>query len=153
MLCHPILRNDRIRLVSANETLTVALGQGWPQRLLGSLVGVGLWFAWPTAVQAQSCEVLLTSPQSLNTEQRDEVIHIGALPWRPYLVILPGADAEQLTEVRACVPDAYLSQSRLGPFVQVGSFTTRAEAEVIHRQFQRVGYDTRLIHRRGIAAF
>ena len=113
---------------------------------------LGLAMPLPTHAQTETCTAL-PQPQRLNTEQIGEIIHIGAIPWRPYRVIVPVPEADILTALRACVPDAYQSQSRLGPFIQVGSFATRAEAEVVHRQFTDAGYSTRVIHQRGVAAF
>ncbi len=119
---------------------------------LALMLGLGLAPGFSAIAVAQSCTAL-PQPQRLNTEQRDEVIHIGALPWRPYRVILPTPTEADLATIRDCVPDAYQSQSRLGPFVQVGSFVTRAEAETVHRQFTAAGYSTRVIHRQGITGF
>ncbi|MEO1591174.1 MAG: hypothetical protein AAFU71_07780 [Cyanobacteria bacterium J06632_22] len=159
MLCQPI-RLSVCPLVAAvlKRQPPAARGQPRPRRTVKRLLvwGMGVLLgATPplsTAAVAQSCTVL-PRPQRLNTERRGDVIHIGALPWRPYSVILPTPPAHVLGDIRACVPDAYQSRSRLGPFVQVGSFTTRAEAEAIHRQFVAAGYSTRVTHRRGVSAF
>ncbi|MEO0539392.1 MAG: hypothetical protein AAFZ80_00855 [Cyanobacteria bacterium P01_A01_bin.105] len=148
-------------LFSARSTVPVPLA--WPSlpplgwsRLgwsrLGWSLGVSFGLTLGPAPVAQACGVLPQS-QLLNTERLDDIVHIGALPWRPYRVILPYPEADVIGSVRTCVPDAYLSQSRLGPFIQVGSFTTRSEAEGVHRQFRQAGYSTRVIHRRGILAF
>ena len=124
---------------------------GWSIGQVVVLTGLSLSLL-TTAARAQTCAVL-SQAQRLNTEQREDVIHIGALPWRPYRVIVPTPEAGLLADIRACVPDAYQGQSRLGPFIQVGSFTTRADAEAVHRQFTAAGYSTRVVHRRGVSAF
>ena len=137
---------------SVTATLAVLLRRWWQPMPLALMLGLGLAPGFSAIAVAQSCTAL-PQPQRLNTEQRDEVIHIGALPWRPYRVILPTPTEADLATIRDCVPDAYQSQSRLGPFVQVGSFATRAEAETVHRQFTAAGYSTRVIHRQGITGF
>lgn len=142
---------------NALTAVAVFLERRWRPVLL--VLGLGLGLApeaiaiGPNAIAAAQVCAVLPQPQRLNTETWDEVIHIGALPWRPYSVILPAPETDDLTAIRRCVPDAYHSQSRLGPFVQVGSFLTRAEAEAVHRQFTAAGYSTRVIHRRGITGF
>ncbi|MEM9161551.1 MAG: hypothetical protein AAGC54_00585 [Cyanobacteria bacterium P01_F01_bin.4] len=94
------------------------------------------------------CEFLF-QPEQLNTQSAEEgVIQIGRLPDRPYVVIIPNPDDTDLSEVRTCVPDAFLTQARLGQYLQAGSFSRRYEASYLAQTLQNLGFRARVIHRR-----
>jgi hypothetical protein len=97
------------------------------------------------SVNQPTCEFFST-PQRFNTQTNGDVIVIGAQPNRRYHVIIAGDSDSALAGVRTCVVDAFVSQSKLGPYIQVGSFDRRSEAESIHRILRAEGYRTRVIY-------
>ncbi|MEO0457636.1 MAG: SPOR domain-containing protein [Cyanobacteria bacterium P01_A01_bin.114] len=127
----------------------------WLPGLLGLLVGLGTVlisgvFA-PDGAAQSACE-FLPSPEPFNSRQSEEdgVIRIGGLSGRSYVVILPGADESDLALIRPCITDAYLTRSRLGRYLQAGSFERRSEAEALARTLRRNGFRVRVAHRRGV---
>ncbi len=98
------------------------------------------------------CE-MFSEPHRFNTRQPDgpdgeNVIVIGRQPDRPYQVVVTMASEATFAEIRACVPDAYLTRSRIGRYIQVASFSNRQDAETIHRILLRYGYPARLFYHR-----
>lgn len=92
---------------------------------------------------------LFTEPQRFNTQTNDDgVIIIGRQPDRPYHLILTNTRDTELNAIRICVPDAFVTSSRAGSYILVGSFTRRREAESVRRTLRRAGYRTRVIYRR-----
>lgn len=92
---------------------------------------------------------LFTEPQRFNTQTNDDgVITIGRQPNRPYHLILTNIRDTELSDIRSCVSDAFVTRSRFGRYILVGSFTRRREAESVRRTLQRAGYRTRVIYRR-----
>ena len=108
------------------------------------------------AVSDSSAQVecrMLAEPQQFNTQQLDDlegenVIVIGHQPNRPYRVAITRASDATFARIRACVPDAYLTRSRVGRYIQVASFNKRRDAEAIYRILQRYGYSARLFYLR-----
>jgi hypothetical protein len=127
--------------------------------VLLAVIGIG-WLsagplALPTSAQLTSTQPLdpsaclfLTEPQRYNTQTRDDVIVIGTQPNRRYRTVIVGDDAETLTSLRTCVVDAFAAQSRFGPYLQVGSFERRAEAEQLRRRLRQAGYRPRVVYGR-----
>lgn len=100
------------------------------------------------AQPSQAACDFFSEPQRYNTETQGDVIVIGRQADRQYRVIVPGNDEMTLSGIRACVLDAFVSRSRTGDYIQVGSFASRRDAETIRRILQREGYHTRVIYRR-----
>ncbi len=97
------------------------------------------------------CE-MFSEPHRFNTRQPDgpgeNVIVIGRQPDRPYQVVVTRASEATFAEIRACVPDAYLTRSRTGRYIQVASFSKRQDAEIIYRILRRYGHPARLFYLR-----
>ena len=85
----------------------------------------------PASAQSQDCG-LLVSTQDLNTfEGRDGRTVIGQLRRRPYVVVLTRDLHENLPVIRSCVPDAFLTSSRLGSYIHIASFDSYGEAKTL----------------------
>jgi hypothetical protein len=135
--------------------LLAVIGMGWLSMWPLALPTVALsTVALPTVVLPTAAALdpsactFLSEPQRYNTQTRDNVIVIGAQPNRRYRTVIVGDDAETLTGLRTCVIDAFAAQSRLGPYIQVGSFERRAEAEQLRRRLRRAGYRPRVVYGR-----
>ena len=72
------------------------------------------------AQQSEDCS-FAGSPQNLNTAVTGEPISIGQLRDRPYIVLITYDLDKNLPFVRACIPDAFLTSSRLGSYIRVAS--------------------------------
>ena len=94
----------------------------------------------------QPC-LFLSEPQLFNSRAHGDTIVIGPQQALPYQVIIPGNDAIALAHIRTCIVDAFATEVRTGPYIQVGSFESRQEAATIHRTLQQEGYQARIIHR------
>lgn len=81
-----------------------------------------------------------------NTVQQDEQIILGEIPDSPYVVVVPGQEAEQLATVRQCVPDAFQTDSRLGTYIRAGAFSQRRSAEQLSRYLRRLELDARVMY-------
>ena len=101
-----------------------------------------IWLAIALPGKA-ACEFFST-PQRFNTQTEGDIIIIGAQPNRRYQVILGGQNSAALAEIRACIPDAFATRSRIGPYIQVGSFENRRDAETVRRILRKEGYQVRV---------
>jgi hypothetical protein len=161
-------RRSKPLLVSLKQDEPWKFKQGLMQGLMQVVKGFGvgaiacLIVAMPSPVSAQisglvsaqtsnqtsnqtTCE-FFSAPQRFNTQTNGDVIVIGAQPNRRYHIIVANGDDTVLAGIRTCVLDAFVSQSKLGPYIQVGSFDRRSEAEAIQRILRREGYRTRIIY-------
>ncbi|MTJ50286.1 hypothetical protein [Dolichospermum sp. UHCC 0259] len=109
-----------------------------------------------------SCESLLSKawaqspnciPQSLpevsksaNTVQQNNVIVIGKVPNRPYVVVVPGSSEKLLKFVRNIAADAFLAKHRLGTYIYAGSSHKREEAECLSSVLRYYRIDARVIY-------
>lgn len=79
--------------------------------------------------QSEDCS-FLASPQTFNTFERDDgIIVIGHVRTQPYIVLSTADPQANLPVIRTCVPDAFLTSSQLGRYVQVASFDNYREAK------------------------
>ena len=101
-----------------------------------------------TEAEATDSELPYGIPLEPLSREPDRIIFIGNQPNRPFQVVVTDSRRSTLLELRTCILDAFLTQTRLGRYIQVGSFTNRSEAEAIHRRLQRAGYPARVIHLR-----
>ncbi|MEB3164205.1 MAG: hypothetical protein VKK80_13330 [Prochlorothrix sp.] len=74
------------------------------------------------------------------------VTYVGRLPGSPYIVAIPGDNTETLAQVRTCVSDALILQTRRGNYIQVGAFSDRAFAQYLDRVLRSAGLDSRIIY-------
>ncbi len=95
----------------------------------------------------QPC-LFLSDPQLFNSRDNNGTIVIGQQQGLRHQVLIPGNDATALAHIRTCIVDAFATQIRREPYVQVGSFETRNEAEAISHTLQQEGYSARVIYRR-----
>ncbi len=73
------------------------------------------------------------SPPSVNNPPQDS-----------YVVIIPITNRDTLFRVQQYIPNAFASESRLGDYVNAGSYRDREEAERLSRQLRQAGFDARV---------
>ncbi len=96
--------------------------------------------------QSERCSFLV-SPQNLNTSEGADTTAIGQLRNRPYVVLITDDLEEQLPIVRACIPDAFLTSSRLGSYIRVASLDNYWEARDLADHIgESLGTYVRVIH-------
>ena len=104
----------------------------------------------PVSVSAQSADCgFLVAPQTYNTVEGDGRIVIGRVPDRPYIVLLTHHLQENLSSIRTCIPDAFLTSSSLGSYVHIASLNNYREAKELADDInQALSLDVRIIHHR-----
>lgn len=111
---------------------------------VGFSFGLIFWLAAAPPSHA-TCE-FFSAPQRFNTQTNGDTIVIGAQPDRRYRVVLARQDETALAEIRACIPDAFATRSSFGPYIQIGSFDNRRDAEIIRRILSKEGYQVRVTY-------
>lgn len=81
------------------------------------------------------------------TPNSSEVIILGQPCQNPYVVAIPTADAAVLDRVQTYAPGAFFTDSRLGSYVQAGSFIHRSLADEFSLQLRHAGFRARTIYR------
>lgn len=120
------------------------------QYLVWCLVMVGTFLLPAVSVSAQSegCDFLV-SPQELNTleaEEGDRIV-IGKFEDRPYIVLLTHNLQDHFPTIRACIPDAFLTSSRLGSYIQIASFNNYRDARDLANHIdESLNVNVRVIH-------
>ncbi|OBQ34966.1 MAG: hypothetical protein AN485_14725 [Anabaena sp. MDT14b] len=103
--------------------------------LITAIVTTVLWHSLLSKAWGQAPNCIPRSlPQvskSVNTVQQNNVIVIGKVPNRPYVVVVPGNSDQLLNVVRSYVSDAFLAKHRLGTYIYAGSSSKREEAECL----------------------
>lgn len=90
----------------------------------------------------------MVAPQEFNTTESDGKIVIGQVRGRSYIVVLTYNLQENLPALRACVPDAFLTSSRLGSYMHIASFNNYRDARELAKQIESsLDIDVRVIHR------
>ena len=84
--------------------------------------------------------------ESANRNIEDGVIVVGQISGRPYQVIIPGDDLTTLEQVQQCIPDAFITRSRFGAYIQAGAFDNRGDAETVRAFLRSRQYDARVIY-------
>ena len=105
-----------------------------------------------STVSAQSQESadcgFLVSPQEFNTFETEDRIVIGQVSTRPYIVLLTDDLEDSLPVIRACIPDAFLTSSRLGSYIHIASFNSYRDAKELTEQIdESLDLNVRIIHR------
>lgn len=108
-------------------------------------------FVWSLAAKASTESGLaacsfFSEPQRYNTQTRGEVIVIGAQRDRPYRVVIISESHDTLAAIQACILDAFMTYSRFGAYIQVGSFDNRGDAETIRQILQKEGFSARVTY-------
>jgi peptidoglycan hydrolase-like protein with peptidoglycan-binding domain len=65
-------------------------------------------------------------------------------PQGSYVVVVPITNGDTLFRVRQFIPNAFPSESRLGDYVNAGSYPNQEEAERLSRQLRQAGLDARV---------
>ena len=94
---------------------------------LTSLCSLSSWAQVPAGQRA------VCNPRGLafNAIATNQSVIVGQTTNRPYLVVVPGQRTEVLNRVRQCIPDAFITRSRRGYYIQAGGFSTRNAAKSI----------------------
>lgn len=94
------------------------------------------------------CEPVLAQSVSPVTRSSPQIraIVLGQPEETPYVVVIPGSDFSLLHQVQQYAPLAFLSNSRLGSYIQAGAYTDRSPAEVLSRALQQQGWDARVVY-------
>ncbi|MEM7793346.1 MAG: hypothetical protein AAF579_02710 [Cyanobacteria bacterium P01_C01_bin.118] len=111
------------------------------------MVGTFLLPTVSVSAQSEGCD-FLTSPQDLNTlEGESDRIVIGQFEDRPYVVLLTHNLQAHFPAIRACIPDAFLTSSRLGSYIQIASFDNYRDARDLAEHLdQSLDVNVRVIH-------
>jgi hypothetical protein len=123
-------------------------------RPLGLAVAAALAAGWLIAAEAlpasaqTACGAAPPLDGSIqNGVVEGDVIVLGSLSDRPYVVAIPGEAEADLEALRLCVGDAFVTTARLGPFLQAGTFTSHADARAVAQWLRSQGFDARVIYR------
>lgn len=100
------------------------------------------WTQPPQCISQSLSEV----SNSVNNFRQGDVIVIGKVPNRPYVVVVPGQSEQLLNVVRRYVPDAFLAQHRLGAYIYAGGSANRHEAECLSSVLRSHGLDARVVY-------
>lgn len=102
---------------------------------------------FPASAQSEDCS-FLASTQDLNTfDGRDGRIVIGQLRSRPYVVLVTHDLQDHLLLIRACIPDAFLTSSRLGSYIHIASFDSYRDARALGKSMtEALDVKVRVIH-------
>jgi len=84
--------------------------------------------------------------QRFNTGTQGETIILGRQTGRRYVVVVPYPRSNTLDQVRQCVSDAFLTESRLGPYIHAGAFSARSRAESLAQLLRNLGIDARVAY-------
>lgn len=115
------------------------------------MAGAVLLPAVPISAQSSERCDFLTSPQDLNTSEiidgEENRIIIGQFEDRPYVVLLTRHLQEHFPSIRACIPDAFFTSSRLGSYIQIASFDNYRDARDLANHIDEVlDINVRVIH-------
>ncbi len=110
--------------------------------------GLSIWLSgsWLAPAQAQFCATALPGVNRLNQAQSGDVIVIGRSPAHPYIVAVLSTDDLIVAAVRRCIPDAFITNSRLGFYLQAGMFTEYDRAASVSALLRSQGFDARVIY-------
>ncbi|MGA7935978.1 MAG: hypothetical protein WCA35_20665 [Kovacikia sp.] len=74
------------------------------------------------------------------------VIMLGQPKETPFVVIIPTSDLELLEKVQQHAPLAFMTSSRLGPYIQAAAFADLPAAESLNDELRQQGLDSRVIY-------
>lgn len=121
------------------------------RKLICFLTTVGVYLllakSFSASAQSEACGFLV-SPQEFNTVESDGKIVIGQVRGQPYIVLSTSDLQENLPAIRTCIPDAFLTSSRLGSYIHVASFDNYRDArELAELVSDSLDIDIQIIHR------
>ncbi|WP_353930611.1 hypothetical protein WJM97_20465 [Okeanomitos corallinicola TIOX110] len=84
--------------------------------------------------------------QSMTGIRTRNVIVIGQVSEKPYVVVVPGNSDKILNQIRKYANDAFLTKNRLGPYIYVGGYTNRSQAQCWTHLLNSQGLDARVVY-------
>ncbi|WP_414549206.1 hypothetical protein [Anabaena sp. CCY 0017] len=81
-----------------------------------------------------------------NSVSQGNVIVIGRVATRPYVVVVPSNSDTVLDTVKRYIGDAFLAQHKLGPYIHAGGFAHRAQAQCWSNLLRYHGLDARVVY-------
>lgn len=79
--------------------------------------------------------------------QLSAVTVLGQPCEKPYVVAIPETDPGLLDRVQVWMPTAFVTQSQLGLYIFVGSFSEWQVAELLNLQLRQRGFDARVLYK------
>jgi hypothetical protein len=125
---------------------------------LDSLVTVDNLFAILLSAPklALTCQNLMGQRPGFNTTIQDDIWQVGRLPDQHYVVLVPAGSQRSypnqtsaqtmLDKLKQCSSDMFLIESRLGNYIQAGTFYRRIEAEDLSQVLRCEGFDARVVY-------
>lgn len=113
------------------------------------LTVLGEAFISKTWAQPPNCivgETVAEVTQYGNSISEGNVIVIGRVTARPYVVVVPHQSDTVLDTVKKYIGDAFLAQHRLGPYVHAGGFAERKQAQCWSNLLRYHGLDARVVY-------
>jgi hypothetical protein len=139
-------RNQRQKLSQClNETITYQeLARGFLLPVSGSMLRIVL-----ASILLGGCFCSAKSGVAVEpvAPQLKTVTVLGQPCEKPYVVAIPETDPGLLDRVQAWLPTAFLTQSQFGLYVLAGSFSEWQVAELLNRQLQQRGFDSRVLYK------
>jgi hypothetical protein len=75
-------------------------------------------------------------------------IILGQPKEKPFVVVIPTSDFQTLTKVQQYAPLAFMSQSRLGSYIQAGAFADLETAQSLSYELRHRGFDAHVAYLR-----
>lgn len=117
------------------------------------MTGITTAIIWPALTspawtQPPLCNLTSFPPvaQSMNNIQQSNLIVIGQVSERPYVVVVPGNSEQLLNIVRKYISDAFITQNRLGAYIYAGGYANRFQAECWTHLLNSQGLDARVVY-------
>lgn len=113
------------------------------------------WYGWGTGialagsllstpVAAQPCPPFIN--QILPVSLPGKVIVLGKIQGKHHVVVVPANRPNTLDAVRQCIPNAFLTSSRLGNYVHAGAFADYNQAASLAWMLRSRGLDARVVY-------
>jgi hypothetical protein len=100
------------------------------------------WAQSPNCISKSLPEV----SKSANSVRQQDVIIIGQVSDRPYVVVVPGDSYQLLNVVRSYIADAFLTKDRRGSYIYAGASNRRQEAECLSELLKYRKLDARVVY-------
>jgi formyltetrahydrofolate synthetase len=113
--------------------------------VLGVSLGNVLGIPGTMAQDQPNCSIV-EQISSGNTVRQGETVILGRSPDRRYIVLVPTGSMDILKIVQVCIPDAFMTQSKLGAYIHAGSFANLNHAESLAAALRSRGLDARVIY-------
>lgn len=107
--------------------------------------GIGIWLVGMLTPKA-TAQPCLPFSDRLQPNTGRSVIVIGRTKETPHIVVVPAHSPSTLNLVRQCVPNAFLTNSRLGNYVHAGAFADYNWAASLSAMLRSRGLDARVVY-------